>query len=76
MTTPTLPDFTRHSLAEHLGCSVAAVDDLIKTGRVEAYKLGVGPRAGVRITKESVERLRAGRPIEVVRTMDLKGARP
>jgi len=69
-------DFTRQSLAAFLSCSLAAVDDLIRSGRVEAYKLGTGPRAGVRVTRESVERLRAGRPMEVLRTADLKGARP
>lgn len=64
-------DFTRHELANYLNCSLAAVDDLVANGRVESYRLGDGRRAGRRITWQSVEALRAGRPIAVLRSLNL-----
>lgn len=66
-------DFTRQGLAAYLNCSLASVDDLVAACRVESYRLGTGRRAGRRITWQSVEALRAGRPIAVLRSLDIAG---
>ena len=42
----------------YLGVSRGTVRTLIINGKLRAYRLGTGERAGVRITRESIEAVR------------------
>jgi excisionase family DNA binding protein len=63
-----LPDLTRQQAADTLNVGLAKVDELVRDGVLQSYKLGESRRAGRRITRESVERLRRGRPVHVLQT--------
>ena len=53
-------DLTRRQTADRLGVGLTTVDRLIADGKLESYKLDAGRRAGRRIVRESIERLRSG----------------
>ena len=58
------PDYTRQQTAIILNCGLVKVDELCADGTLESYKLSEGRRGGRRIVRESVQRLRRGRPVK------------
>ena len=56
------PDFTLAEACRVLNIGPTKCDELIAAGVLESYKLSAGRRGGRRITRESVEALRTGRP--------------
>jgi excisionase family DNA binding protein len=75
--TPEVPqDLTRQQAADYLNVGLAKLDELVRDNVLQSYKLGYSRRAGRRITRESVERLRRGRPVELRKTEDLNNWTP
>ena len=56
------PDFTLAEACRVLNIGPTKCDELIAAGVLESYKLSASRRGGRRITRESVEALRTGRP--------------
>ena len=53
------PDLTRRQTAIALNASLSTVDQLIRDGRLESYKLGEGRRTARRIRPSAIEAFRA-----------------
>lgn len=53
-----LSDLTRHDAARVLNVALTTIDELIRDGRLQSYKLRQRRRAGRRIVRESLEALR------------------
>ena len=51
-------DLTNDQAARLLGVSLTTINKLVREGRLSAYKLGSDKRAGRRIVRTSIERLR------------------
>ena len=57
---PAQPDLTREEAQNILGVCSNTIDRMIDRGTLTSYKLGPGRRAGRRIRRDSVEKLRNG----------------